>query len=67
MTDMRKPDAADQIVKHILDRIVAADAKRHEVIREEISRRGTWWAATEIDRLRQQVRSLQPAPRVGAA
>lgn len=53
------PDAATQIARTILNRIAAKDANDHAAALEEIRRRGTWWAAEEIARLRRRVASMQ--------
>lgn len=52
-------DAAEQIVRSVLDGIAERDRKVHESIRSEIATKGTWWAADEIQKLREQVAAFK--------
>lgn len=45
-------DPINDAILGMLERIAAKDAVAHAAVREEIAAKGTWWAASEIARLR---------------
>ncbi len=52
-------DPINDFILQILAGVASKAAQRHAAIRDEIKDKGTWWAATEIDRLRQDARRLR--------
>jgi len=54
-------DATPQasVRRTVLDRIAERDMRTHEAIRTEIATKGTWWAASEIQHLREQIAALK--------
>jgi hypothetical protein len=57
MTDNN--EAFNRAIISAFDAVIKCDLESEAALREEIKQRGTWWAASEIFRLRRQLAALR--------
>ncbi len=60
---MPKSDPIDIAIRTALAVVAAKDAAMHAAVLEDIRRNGTWWAASEIKRLREDLQRARRALR----